>query len=107
MKVKLYLPTVIWAGLALLIAIQVWWANFGLRTRGNWTFLAFIVIVLTGDQRVHSHGGSPPGTSPETLLSICKTTTSRIEAGSSVSCLQVSSSVQRKNSLSTGICLVD
>jgi hypothetical protein len=46
MKVKLYLPTVIWAGLTLLIAIQAWWANFGLRTRGNWTFLAFIVIVL-------------------------------------------------------------
>lgn len=46
MKVKLYLPTVIWAGLALLIAIQAWWASFGLRTRGNWTFLAFIIIVL-------------------------------------------------------------
>jgi hypothetical protein len=41
-----YLPTVIWAGLALLIAIQAWWASFGLRTRGHWTFLAFIVIVL-------------------------------------------------------------
>jgi hypothetical protein len=46
MKVKLYLPTVIWAALTLLIAIQAWWANFGLRTRGNWTFLVFIVIVL-------------------------------------------------------------
>jgi hypothetical protein len=45
-KVKLYLPTVIWAGLALLIAIQAWWASFGLRTRGNWTFLAFIIILL-------------------------------------------------------------
>lgn len=45
-KVKIYLPTVIWAGLALLIAIQAWWASFGLRTRGNWTFLAYIVIVL-------------------------------------------------------------
>jgi hypothetical protein len=46
LKVKIYLPTVIWAGLALLIAIQAWWATFGLRMRGNWTFLAFIVIVL-------------------------------------------------------------
>ena len=45
-KVKLYLPTVIWAGLALLIAIQAWWASFGLRMRGNWTFLGFIVILL-------------------------------------------------------------
>jgi hypothetical protein len=45
-KVKLYLPTVIWAGLALLIAIQAWWASFGLHMRGNWTFLGFIVILL-------------------------------------------------------------
>ena len=45
-KVKLYLPTVTWASLALLIAIQTWWASFGLHTRINWTFLAFIIIVL-------------------------------------------------------------
>jgi hypothetical protein len=45
-KVKLYLPTVIWAGLALLIAIQAWWASFGLRMRASWTFLGFIVILL-------------------------------------------------------------
>ena len=45
-KVKLYFPTVIWAGLALLIAIQAWWASFGLRVRVSWTFLGFIVIVL-------------------------------------------------------------
>jgi hypothetical protein len=45
-KVKLYLPTLIWAGLALLIAIQAWWASFGLRTRVSWTFLGFIMIVL-------------------------------------------------------------
>jgi hypothetical protein len=45
-KVKLYLPTVIWAGLALLIAIQAWWASFGLRMRASWTFLGFMVIVL-------------------------------------------------------------
>jgi hypothetical protein len=45
-KVKLYLPAVIWAGLALLIAIQAWWASFGLRMRASWTFLGFMVIVL-------------------------------------------------------------
>jgi hypothetical protein len=45
-RVKIYLPTLIWAGLALLIAIQAWWASFGLRTRGTWNFLAFFVIVL-------------------------------------------------------------
>jgi hypothetical protein len=46
LKVKLYLPTVIWAGVTLLIAIQAWWASFGLRMRASWTFLGFIVIVL-------------------------------------------------------------
>jgi hypothetical protein len=46
LKIKLYLPTLIWAGLALLIAIQTWWASFGLHMHANWTFLTFIVIVL-------------------------------------------------------------
>ena len=45
-KVKLYLPTVIWAGLVLLIAIQGWWASFAMRTRANWTFVALLVIIL-------------------------------------------------------------
>ena len=45
-KVRLYLPTVIWTGIALLLAIQAWWASFGLHTRANWTFWTFIVIVL-------------------------------------------------------------
>jgi hypothetical protein len=45
-KVKLYLPTMIWVGIALLIAVQAWWASFGLHLRANWTFLTFIVIVL-------------------------------------------------------------
>jgi hypothetical protein len=30
----------------LLIAIQVWWASFGMRHKENWTFLALLVIVL-------------------------------------------------------------
>jgi hypothetical protein len=45
-KVKLYPPTLLWSGLALLIAIQGWWANFALRLYANWTFEAFIVIIL-------------------------------------------------------------
>ena len=45
-KVKLYLPTLIWAGLVLLIAIQGWWASFGMRTLAHWTFVALLVIVL-------------------------------------------------------------
>jgi hypothetical protein len=45
-KVKLYLPTLIWSGLILIIAIQGWWASFGMRMRAHWTFLALLVIVL-------------------------------------------------------------
>jgi hypothetical protein len=43
-RVKLYLPTLIWAGLMLLLAIQGWWASFAMRTRPHWTFLALLVI---------------------------------------------------------------
>jgi hypothetical protein len=46
-RVKIYLPTLIRAGLALLIAIQAWWDSFGLRTRGTWNFLAFFVVLQT------------------------------------------------------------
>jgi len=45
-KLKLYPPTLIWAGMALLIPIQAWWADFALRKQANWTFLAFLVIML-------------------------------------------------------------
>jgi hypothetical protein len=45
-RVKLYLPTLTWAGLALLIAIQAWWASFSMRTHANWTFAALLVIMM-------------------------------------------------------------
>ena len=45
-KVKLYYPTLIWAGLILLIAVQGWWANFALHTHAGWTFGALLVIIL-------------------------------------------------------------
>jgi hypothetical protein len=45
-KVKLYLPTLIWAGLALLIAIQGWWASFRMHTQVAWTFAALLVIMM-------------------------------------------------------------
>jgi hypothetical protein len=45
-KVKLYIPTLIWTGLTLLIAIQGWWASFGMHTHANWTFVALLIIVL-------------------------------------------------------------
>ena len=51
-KIKLYSPTLIWAGLALLFAIQGWWASFGMRRHANWTFVASCHRA-PGDQRVH------------------------------------------------------
>jgi hypothetical protein len=45
-SVKLYFPTLVWAGLSLLISVQSWWASFGMRGHANWTFAAFLVIVM-------------------------------------------------------------
>jgi hypothetical protein len=45
-KVKRYTPTVIWTGVALLIAIQGWWASFSMHQQANWNFLALLTIVL-------------------------------------------------------------
>ena len=45
-KVKRYTPTIIWTGMALLIAIQVWWASFSMHQQANWNFLALLIIVL-------------------------------------------------------------
>jgi hypothetical protein len=41
-KVKLYFPTLIWAG----FAIQGWWASFSMRMHANWTFAALLVVML-------------------------------------------------------------
>ena len=45
-KVKLYTPTIVWTGMALLIAIQVWWASFSMRQEASWNFLGLLTIVL-------------------------------------------------------------
>jgi hypothetical protein len=45
-KVKRYTPTIIWTGMALLIAVQGWWASFSMHQQANWNFLALLIIVL-------------------------------------------------------------
>jgi hypothetical protein len=45
-KVKLYAPTIVWTGMALLIAIQGWWASFSMHQQANWNFLGLLTIVL-------------------------------------------------------------
>lgn len=41
-----YWPSLAWAALVLIIAVQSWWAMFGLRARHDWSFLAFAVVLL-------------------------------------------------------------
>ncbi|WBH17696.1 hypothetical protein [Sphingomonas radiodurans] len=46
--VALYPPVLLWAGTILLMAVQMWWASFGLADHAEWTFAEFgIVLVQT------------------------------------------------------------
>lgn len=45
-RVTPYWPAVGWAVLLLVIAVQSWWALFGLREYPRWTFGAFAVVLL-------------------------------------------------------------
>ena len=45
-RVRLYGPPLIWSGLMLVLAVQSWWASFGMESAGGWTFLAFGVVLL-------------------------------------------------------------
>ena len=46
-RVRPYWPPLVWVGLLLLIHVQSWWAMFELRTHQGWTFLQFLVVLLT------------------------------------------------------------
>lgn len=41
-----YWPPLLWAGVVLIIYVQVWWTKFGLRTQTEWSFLLFVVVLL-------------------------------------------------------------
>jgi len=45
-RIRLYWPVIAWAALLLLICFQHWWATFGMRTRHDWTFLQFAIVLL-------------------------------------------------------------
>lgn len=36
----------VWAGILLVMYVQVWWAMFGLRARTAWDFVSFLVVLL-------------------------------------------------------------
>ena len=45
-RVRIYWPTLVWAGLLLVILVQTWWAMFGLRNHASWSFGGFAVVIL-------------------------------------------------------------
>jgi hypothetical protein len=45
-RVRFYGPSLIWAGVLLLISAQSWWAMFGMREHVQWTFLEFALVLL-------------------------------------------------------------
>jgi hypothetical protein len=105
-KVKLYLPTLIWAGLALLIAVQGWWASFQMHLRANWTFLGLLVVMLHAISLYMITAWSSR-MSLENLSSICENTILRTEDGSSLQYLLVPFSVSERASLSAATLWVD
>jgi hypothetical protein len=44
-RVRVHWLPLLWAGVLLLIYVQVWWSMYGMRQRREWTFLAFGVVL--------------------------------------------------------------
>jgi hypothetical protein len=48
-RVRMHWLPLAWAGILLLVYVQVWWSMYGLRLRHDWTFIAFgVVLAQTG-----------------------------------------------------------
>jgi hypothetical protein len=45
-SLKLWLPTPLWMITIFLIHVQTWWALFALRDVQNWSFAAFLIVLL-------------------------------------------------------------
>ena len=39
-----WLP-LLWAGVMLIVFVQVWWSMFGMRTRTDWSFVSFLLVL--------------------------------------------------------------
>ncbi len=64
---RLYAPSLIWAGVVLLIAIQMWWSSFGLRDQQDWTFGLYGLILLQTALFYLAAGLVLPDLSPERI----------------------------------------
>lgn len=45
-RVRVYWPPLLWAGVLIVIYVQVWWSMFGLRAQTSWSFITFFVVLL-------------------------------------------------------------
>jgi hypothetical protein len=45
-RVVIYWPVIAWSWLFLLIVTEVWWTMFGMRSRTDWTFVQFGMVLL-------------------------------------------------------------
>ena len=45
-RVKLYWPVLTWAFTLVLIHIQTWWMMFGMQERREWSFAAFMLVLI-------------------------------------------------------------
>ena len=43
--IRIFWPSLAWAGLLTLVSVQSWWAMFGLRAHEDWSFFPFLVVV--------------------------------------------------------------
>ena len=64
---RLYAPSLIWAALVLLIAVQMWWSSFGLRDHQDWTFGLYGLILLHTALFYLAAGLVLPDLSPERI----------------------------------------
>jgi hypothetical protein len=45
-RVRLYWPSLVWAALLVVVHVQTWWVMYSLRERREWTFGAFLLVLL-------------------------------------------------------------
>src|SRR5215472_17813415 len=45
-EIRLWWPTPLWMATTFLIQVQTWWAIFRLRSVENWSFSAFLIVLL-------------------------------------------------------------
>lgn len=46
-RVRVYWPAALWVAMLFFILVQSWWAMFDMRDHRGWTFLAFLVVLMT------------------------------------------------------------